>query len=80
MHAFEHYDEVHCQATDKHFHESEHSCSICDFTITESYLVEGDYQFIISAKQFLFYPFIENVNTPHAFQYLPARAPPVSFS
>ncbi|MGQ0827798.1 MAG: hypothetical protein ACT4ON_05335 [Bacteroidota bacterium] len=80
VHAFEHYDEVHCNSTDKHFHELEHTCSLCDFTITESYSAESDYQLIISAKQFLFHPFIESVNTPHAFQDLPARAPPVSLT
>jgi len=77
VHAFEHQDEIHCNATDKHFHELEHTCSLCDFTITESYLTESDYHAIIPVKQFLFHPFIEGVNTPQAFQDLPARAPPV---
>ena len=78
MHAFEHQNDIHCNATDKHFHTLEHSCSLCDFTITDSsYPTENEHQFITSIQSFLFQPFIESVNTPSAFQNLPSRAPPV---
>ena len=79
LHAFEHREDVHCTAVNKHFHTQEHSCSICDFTITDSNASpDVDFQFIISAKHFSFQPFIESVNTPNAFQNLPSRAPPVA--
>lgn len=77
-HAFEHQADLHCNATNKHFHTLEHICSICEFTLTDSnYSTGTEYQFIISVQQFLFHPFTESVNIPYAFQYLTARAPPV---
>ena len=79
LHAFEHNADSHCTATDKHFHTPEHSCSICDFTITDSNAApETKVQFVISSNQFLFHSFTESVNTPTAFQDLPSRAPPVA--
>lgn len=78
IHAFEHQSDLHCSAADKHFHTLEHTCSLCDFTITDSnYPAQNEYSLIISVQQFLFHPFIESVNTPCAFQNIPARAPPV---
>ncbi|MGZ4053703.1 MAG: hypothetical protein ACXVPY_08135 [Bacteroidia bacterium] len=79
VHAFEHSADSHCTATDKHFHTLEHSCSICDFTITDSNQApETEIQFIISANHFSYHPFIESVNIPDAFQNLPSRAPPIA--
>jgi hypothetical protein len=78
-HALEHSTDVHCKATDKHFHTLEHSCSICEFTVSNSNASpETQLQFIISAKQFIFHSFKEHVNKPAAFQHLPSRAPPVA--
>jgi hypothetical protein len=78
IHAFEHQQDVHCNATDKHFHELEHTCSICDFTYTSSnYLADNNFQSIISVQQFYYSPFIKSVNTPLSLSLLPARAPPV---
>jgi hypothetical protein len=77
-HAFEHQADEHCEATDKHFHKQGHSCSLCDFTITDSnYPAEKEYSLIITVQPFLFRSPAESVNTPSAFQSLPARAPPV---
>ncbi len=77
-HAFKHQSDLHCTASDKHFHELEHTCSLCDFTITDStYPTKTDHQFIVFTQQFLFHPFIESVFTLNAFQHIPARAPPV---
>ena len=81
LHALEHQSDIHCNASNKHFHSLEHACSICDFTITDSNYSSGsEHQYIISIQQFLFYPFVENVNTLHVFQLLPARAPPVNLT
>lgn len=78
VHAFEHRLDIHCDATDKHFHESEHSCSLCEFTITDSNSpAENTTQPVIFFQSFLFNPFTEGTNTPPTFQDLPARAPPV---
>lgn len=79
IHEFEHRDDVHCSAADKHFHELEHSCSLCDQTIIDStYPLATDFQLIISFQPFLFHPFVESIHAPDAFQYLPARAPPIA--
>ncbi len=78
-HEFQHKAEIHCTATDKHFHNLEHSCSICEFTVTHStYPVASNFQFNISVQQFLFLPFVESINAPNAFQHIPARAPPIA--
>ncbi|MBA3705175.1 MAG: hypothetical protein H0W84_04565 [Bacteroidetes bacterium] len=79
LHAYEYKNEFHCSATDKHLHELEHTCSICEFTITNvNSFSATNYQFLISVQQFLFAPFAESLNTPKAFQDLTARAPPVA--
>jgi hypothetical protein len=79
MHDLEHGNDKHCRAKDKHFHELEHNCSVCDHTTVDlSSSLPADFVIIISAKQLLFCPFVESVNTPFAFQYLPARAPPLA--
>ena len=79
IHTFEHNADQHCTATNKHFHNLEHSCSICDFTITDSNSSpDTAIQFIVSSNQFSFNLFIESVNTPTAFNDLPSRAPPIA--
>jgi hypothetical protein len=79
IHAWEHSADEHCTSTSKHFHNLEHSCSICDFTITDSNAApETEVQFVISSKPFLFHSFFESVNTLAAFQDLPSRAPPIA--
>ena len=78
VHAFEHISDVHCTASDKHFHEQEHNCSLCDYTLNESGTsAENSFLFIISAVSFSYNPFLESVNVPQAFADLPSRAPPV---
>jgi hypothetical protein len=79
LHAFEHTNDIHCSSTDQHFHTQEHTCSICDFTVTDSNLLpETNFQFIISAQHISFQSVVENVNTPKTFQDLPSRAPPIA--
>ena len=79
IHAFEHRADEHCTASDKHFHVLEHSCSICDFTITDSNATpQTDVQFIVSVNNFSFQSFIEKKNIPNTFQNLPSRAPPIA--
>lgn len=78
-HAFEHRDDIHCSATDKHFHELEHHCNICDYTSTDSNPVaEHHISFFIGEIRFSYFSLPENIHTPEAFQDLPSRAPPVA--
>jgi len=78
IHAFEHLDDVHCTATDKHFHELEHTCSICDYThsnSTES--PQNNYKVILVENNYYYNLYTPSVNIPHSFQDIPTRAPPV---
>ena len=78
IHALEHKADIHCSATDKHFHSLEHNCSVCDFTNTNTITTpETSSEFIISANDFSFLPFIESSFTSSSFHLLPARAPPI---
>jgi hypothetical protein len=79
LHALAHADEVHCSADEKHFHELEHSCSICDFNLTDSpTLTSVSYSFIIIEVENTYDTFIEGVNTSLRVVHLPARAPPIA--
>lgn len=79
LHAFEHSADKHCTASTKHFHEQEHHCDICDFTLTDSNCsANADYQYIVSVQHALFSSVIESLYIPGIFQNLPSRAPPVA--
>ncbi len=79
IHGLEHHDEIQCTITDKHFHEQERSCFICDFTINDSNgLPSNDVQFVNTSNFFSFQNFIERVNIPFSFSNLPSRAPPIA--
>ena len=78
VHAVQHEETVHCKAADKHFHATEHNCSICAFvvpvTVAPSRLV---YDFSISAFSGLVLSFYETkiISSPKYFVSL--RAPPL---
>ena len=75
----EHHDEVNCTITDKHFHEQEHECSICDFTITDSNgLPSNGVAFIISVQNFSYQELVLSLNIPFSHSNLPSRTPPIS--
>lgn len=79
LHAFEHHDDLHCAITDKHFHEQEHECSICDFTITDSNGIPStDFSFVISSQHFSYNEFISGPSIAYAYSNLPSRAPPIA--
>lgn len=79
LHALEHHDELHCTITDKHFHEQEHECSICDFTITDTNgSPSNEVSFIISSQNFSYQKFTRELSIPFAYSNLPSRAPPVA--
>lgn len=78
LHIFDHQKETRCSATDKHFHEKEHSCRICEFTISDpGVLPDVQLNFILSEEVAVFRFFAESIHIPEAFQDLPSRAPPV---
>ncbi len=78
VHSLEHAEDIHCTATDKHFHNQEHNCSLCDYTVNKSGTSAiNSFSFTIASSSFSFNPFIESVNVPLSFSDLPSRAPPV---
>jgi hypothetical protein len=78
LHAFDHINDKHCVATDKHFHELEHSCSICEFTIADTCPVPDiQLDIVVSEYTYSFQSFIQSLHVPEAFQDLPSRAPPI---
>lgn len=78
VHTFECDTDVHCTASEIHFHNLEHHCGICDFTITDSNTpANTDYPLINSVHLFVFQLFNESTHINTAFQHLPSRAPPI---
>ncbi|MBN8694948.1 MAG: hypothetical protein J0L87_00335 [Bacteroidetes bacterium] len=78
MHTLEHMDDFHCTSSDKHFHEQEHSCSLCDYSVPDSNELEiAYYQFRSFGKIISFDLFTSSVHSPSSYQDIPSRAPPV---
>ena len=78
IHTLQHVDSFHCKASDKHFHELQHNCSICDFIVpitTAPSQPNYDFNVYASSSQ-LFLSSEENLfSAPKYFVSL--RAPPV---
>jgi hypothetical protein len=77
IHAFEHIDDFHCNSSDKHFHEQEHRCSICDYTLTDSSEpTEAAFTTLRFSSSFHYSTSTFIVFCSNEEQNLPARAPP----
>lgn len=77
IHALQHIDDIHCTASDKHFHEQEHHCDICDLTLTDASTPPvAEYGFTIFVQQYLFITLPKSVYHPAAFRDIPTRGPP----
>ena len=62
LHSFEHADDFHCNSSDKHFHEKEYHCFICDFIAPFSDTPNDvHHSFVSKVVSFSYTPFIENV-------------------
>ncbi len=78
IHAMEHMNDFHCTATDKHFHEQEHTCSLCDYSVPDSNELEiSYYQFSTYGKNISFDLYTTCLHTPSPFQDIPSRGPPI---
>lgn len=77
IHDWEHADDLHCIASTMHFHEAEHSCSVCDYITPVSTQPSAIY-FSLSATVFeelvISYTAAGIVSAPDYFFSL--RAPP----
>jgi hypothetical protein len=77
VHAFDHKDEVHCSSAEKHFHDVEHSCSICDYTFTDSNpTASAEISMLRSIQQAEYLPGAEDLFYSDCHSLLPSRAPP----
>jgi hypothetical protein len=78
LHAFEHAEEFHCTSTDKHFHDAEHSCEICDFTFSDSTPAPAIYAVSIPGPLGLqYYLPSGDAAIDHETCIHPGRAPPI---
>ncbi len=77
LHIYDHAADLHCNASDKHYHEMEHSCSICEFTIADSPPVPDTFLSIIIVEFPCYFQVLnELVKSSITFQDIPSRAPP----
>lgn len=78
MHALEHADDFHCSSVDKHFHELEHSCSLCDYTMPATLgSANNSFHVVFNEQIILFNLYTDCINIPTAYQDIPSRAPPI---
>lgn len=79
IHDFEHLNDFHCSAqSEKHLHEQEHNCAICDFNVPVSNkLSESNFDLVLSETSAFYSDYCTNVAIPVADYQLPSRAPPV---
>ncbi len=78
IHTLEHVDSFHCKASDKHFHELEHTCSICDFIVPVTIVPSEpgyDFSIFVSSSLLFFFDKTEIISAPEYFVSL--RGPPV---
>lgn len=80
IHGFEHRHDFHCDAkTEKHLHEQEHHCDVCDYSIPVSNCASfGNITFVLSYTPNYYKDFR---STPIFFNgdfRVPARAPPLA--
>ena len=76
-HDFAHTLDTHCTTGSKHFHNLEHNCALCDFSINDTHFpVDASTQFVILLNGISFNSVTESVNIPNAFQDIPSRGPP----
>ncbi len=77
LHIYEHSADEHCYASDKHFHEMEHTCSICEFTLIDTLLLSNKFiPFVNTEYPHYFHMLNVRVNGNTTFSDLPSRAPP----
>jgi hypothetical protein len=79
FHALEHKDDFHCTSLEKHYHNYEHHCDICNYTlIKHSSVPFSAFEFTLSNQAFSFIPYKAEQLVTKACIYSPSRAPPVA--
>lgn len=76
-HSINHKDEFKCNSSEKHFHEKEDHCSICDFVLPLSIEAEDE---VSGFKTFLssinYFPLLEFIFIPYQNYNFSLRGPP----
>ena len=78
LHSLEHRNDTHCSSTQKHFHQNEHHCFICDYitphnngasvTIKECTIDTSVFEYTLKTDSFF---------SRQQKAHLPSRAPPI---
>lgn len=80
LHELDHVNDFHCTASEKHIHNQEHTCSLCDFNITIQTFVHTTEQ-TVQSLSFTEITVVYYFSDSHKQVALsPARAPPVVYT
>lgn len=79
IHAWEHADDAHCRVVGKfHFHEKEHSCSLCDYNTSLSNSPGiVNYRIFLTAHSTAYQLYTAQVSLTKPDYQFPLRAPPI---
>lgn len=78
VHLFKHRNDIHCNSSEKHFHTSEHNCSICDYTIPLQEFNAVSYSFNFYPSATKFFNNYTSCSTLSCAATTASRAPPLS--
>ena len=78
IHDLKHKDDFFCKASDKHLHEQQHECPICEFILpVTTVAVNKNFVFSISSFSDFVLPFIEEKAISSLHYSVSLRGPPV---
>lgn len=79
VHDFHHRDDLHCsEKKSVHFHEQEHVCSVCDYTIPVfNTPIEQEFDFALSVCSSNYFEYIESAPLSNNDYNFSPRAPPI---
>lgn len=77
IHSYGHRNDVHCTSASKHFHELEHSCSVCDYELPAQLVQSSFYDFKVYSRSIQFVNKYRNCFTAGDLFFAASRAPPV---
>ena len=79
VHSFEHAADPHCVSINKHFHNAEHNCPICDFVFVSSENpIKANNAIVLFSTSFCYIPSINSIYELNRIDNSGSRAPPIS--
>ena len=76
LHALKHSADLHCTSSDKHFHEKQHSCSVCDYELNSPDVQSIHIDFQVYAQKFEYVTQYQLQFSSSEFLFTASRAPP----